>query len=207
MVKQKSGIMTNKAFSLLELLVTAFIIAVLGLIGWKFYTEQLQSSYVSWAKAEMIDILKLAKVAKDYDGFYHQYIYAIGYRPKGKIFASVGTAADPSSICCSDYPNPGTNPCEKNWRSGFLYYNCDASTLHTATDNIEICDDSGYSYSCDKDTDGDGNDLKALQTSDFSTCTPSPATWCDCDNFTVGAIIFFGKKLTLNDQQTLCEGS
>lgn len=190
----------NKAFSLIELLVAIFILSILLFIGSKFYSQQKRSMYVTWTKSEMSDIYKFMNTAKSYDGHYHQYIYAMGYRPKGKVIASVGTVADHSTICCDKYPDPGESPCAKDGTSGYTYYNCKSGTLHTATDNIEICDDTDYSLSCQKE---DG--LTALKDTNFVKCRPQPATWCDCNKFTVGAITFFGKELTINDTRTFCE--
>ena len=187
----------NRAFSLVEMLVTVVIVGILTLLGLRFYGEQRKSSYTTWAKAEMTSIFQLMETVRSYDGYYHQFIYAMGYRPKGKAFASVGTAADPSTICCNQYPDLGADPCIKNWRSGFLYYDCKSDSLHTATDNTEIC--SASSQSCD--TSG----LNALKTSDFSACPPQPTEWCNCDRFTVGAITESDRKLTLSDQKVFCE--
>ena len=188
----------NTAFSLLEMLVAMVIVGILALMGMRFYGKQKQSSYMSWAKAEMIDISKIMKAAKGYDGYYHQFIYAMGYQPKGKIYASVGTAASHTTICCNQYPDPGTVPCAKNLRSGYLYYNCKAGGIHTSTDNTEICGFSGAS--CVRAVG-----LVPLATSRFSTCRPNPANWCNCEQFTVGAITFFGKELSMNQQGELCE--
>lgn len=191
--------MANKGFSLIELLVTIFIIALLMFLGMRAYNEQRAKTYLTWAKSEMNNMAQFMKTARNYDGYYHQYIYAAGYQPKGKVYASVGTAAAPGTNCCNKYPDPGTSPCVKDGRSGFLYYNCDNSALHKATDNIEICNNSSYSGSCQMDSG-----LSALKTSDFSTCTPSPSTWCNCTNFTVGAITFDGRELSINELGKLC---
>ena len=194
----------NTAFSLLELLVTMTIVIILILMGMRFYNTQKQSSYMSWAKAEMIDISKIMKAAKGYDGYYHQFIYAMGYQPKGKIYASVGTAASPTSICCSQYPDPGADPCCRkdpltDACVGYLYYNCKAGGIHTATDNTEICGFSGAS--CVRASPR----LLPLATSRFSTCRPNPTSWCDCEHFTVGAITFLGQELSINQLGELCE--
>lgn len=188
----------NKGISLIELLVTIASVGIMTLVGFRFYTEQKKSTYTAWAKVEMSEISKVMKTAKSYDGYYHQFIYAMGYQPKGKIYASVGTDAG-TSICCDKYPDPGTDPCKKAERSGFLYYSCGNSATEIATDNIEICDSAGYSNSCQKETG-----LSPLQTSDFATCPISPADWCNCDQFTVGAITHLDKELTIDHVGTLC---
>ena len=203
----------NKAFSLIELLTVVAILLILVSIAFVAYNRYKESSYVSWTKAEMLEVLKLANMAKEYDGFYHQYIYKMGYRPRGKTYAVVGTDQDPGRSCCDQYPDPGIYPCEKNWRSGFLYYNCNESFLQTATDNITICKDEGYKRSC---VDKDGNSIDScctntdkldpLKKTDFSSCSSDIPTssWCDCDSFTVGAINVFKKELLLNQDGFLC---
>ena len=100
----------NKAFSLIELIVTIFILSILMFMGLKFYSEQKQSSHITWTKSEMSDIFKFMRSVQSYDGYYHQFIYEMGYQPNGEVLASVGTAADPGVICCDQYPDPGTNP-------------------------------------------------------------------------------------------------
>ena len=190
----------SKGFSLIELLVAVVIIAILLLVGLRFYNEQKRSTYVTWTKTEMTDIFQLMQAVKSYDGHYHQFIYAMGYRPKGKVMGSVGTAADPNTVCCDQYPELGADPCTKNWKSGYIYYNCKSDSLSKATDNIEICDDSAYDQECMKE---DG--LSVLQTSDFSTCSPAPAAWCSCNQFTVGGLTALGKELTLSEQRVFCE--
>ena len=195
----KSKKFMNKGFSLIELLVTATIIGSLSLIGIKSYKERKEIIYISWAKAEMTDISQVMRTAKSYDGYFHQFIYTMGYQPKGKVYASVGTDASATTICCNKYPAPGASPCRKNNRGGFTYYNCENVDPHTATDNIEICDSKAYSNSCDKESV-----LKALKTSDFSTCTPNPTAWCDCSHFTIGAKTYSDKILSINQLGTLC---
>lgn len=191
----------ERAFSLVEVLVTVVIMGILMLLGMRFYSEQKKSSYTTWAKAEMTDIFQLMRTAQSYDDYYHQFIYAMGYRPKGQMLASVGTAADSYTICCDKYPEPGADPCVKNWRSGYLYYNCKTDSLNTATDNIEICNDIGYGSSCEI-----LSGLNTLQTGRFSACPPQPVKWCNCDQFTLGGITVSARELTLNEQKIFCEG-
>ena len=192
----------NKGFSLVELLVTVAIIGVLLSFGMGIYNDIRKKTRITWAKAEMSQVIHFMKLAKINDGYYHQYIYSAGYRPKGSVYASVGTAASDSIICCDKYPNPGVSSCVKNSKSGFQYYNCDGSDLGKATDNIEICNDSAYGSSCEIISG-----LSALKTSDFANCPPSPTGWCNCFQFTVGAISSFQSKsieLSLDHFGKLC---
>ena len=195
----------NKGFSLIELLTVIVIIAVLLIIGVRSYSNQKNKVYVAWAKAEMIEVSKLMKTAKAYDGFYHQYIYAMGYRPKGDILAVVGTAASASDICCDEeYPDPGVSPCEKNGRSGFLYYNCKDTSLDKATDNVDICGPDPLSPTL-YDSCKNKFSLNSLPTAGFTACPLPPEGWCDCDQFTIGAKTNFDKKLTITERGTMCE--
>lgn len=196
--------MNKKAFSLIELLITIVIVAIVFLIGFKIYSNYKKNSFVTWAKAEMMDLSRLMEMAKNSDGGYHQFIYAMGYRPEGKIYAAVGTAASDSTICCDKYPDPGTSPCVKNWRGGFSYYNCEDDDINKATDNIEICAE------LNQDSCAEMNQPEALETADFSTCTPTPADWCDCNLFTVGAAVYSSgditTELSINEKGKLCKG-
>ena len=103
----------NKAFSLLELLVTFFIIALLILFGMKFYNEQREKNAITLAKSEVIEVIKYANMAKNTDGYYHQFLYQMGYTPDGVITTAVGTGAGNSAPCCNKYPALGTSPCVK----------------------------------------------------------------------------------------------
>ena len=199
MAKMKCKNFIVKGFSLIEMLVVISIIGILCSIALLYYGNLKKSADLAWTKAEMTEIVKIMKTAKSSDGYYHQFIYSMGYRPKGSVFASVGTDA-PATICCSQYPDPGTSPCSKNHKSGFLYYNCGNSPLEVATDNIEICGGTGYSNTCDKKS----SSLSALSTSDFTHCSVSPTNWCDCNQFTVGAITRDDIELTINQIGTLC---
>ena len=192
----KSKKLMVKGFSLIEMLVVISIIGILCSIALLYYGNLQDSSDITWAKAEMAEVIKVMKTAKSNDGYYHQFIYSMGYRPKGTVFASVGTDA-PAAICCNQYPDPGTSPCSKNHKSGFLYYNCGNSPSEISTDNFEICKSTGYSNTCDLKSG-----LSALKTSDFTTCSVS--TWCDCNQFTVGAMTRVGYELTINHIGTLC---
>ena len=194
--------MNNKAFTLTELLVSSMIVGMLFFVGGSFYKKRTKESYSTWAKQELAGLARLMNMAKNYDGFYHQYIAFLSYRPKGTLYAVVGTGASATVNCCNKYPELTDSPCKKDERSGFLYYRCDNTAFNRSTDNVEICGDSNYNskYECDI------NGLSAISNEfdNNSRCKPEPAAWCDCDNFTLGARDIEGKKLTINQLGTVC---
>ena len=69
----------------------------------------------------MIEVLKYAKMAKTSDGGYHQFLYQMGYTPKGKINSIVGTQADNTAPCCNKYPPLGDATCTKTIGSAQSY--------------------------------------------------------------------------------------
>ena len=103
----------NKAFSTIEMLMTFAIAALLFLIGARFYNEQKKDNDIRMTQAEMTEALKFVQMAKQMDGGYHQFLYQMGYTPKGKIIAIIGTGAGNTSPCCSDYPALGDLTCTK----------------------------------------------------------------------------------------------
>ena len=110
--------MRNKGFSFIELLVVVAIIAVLALIGMKYFGDQKEGAYRTAAQKNMIDLMSLMKVAQKNDGYYHQFIYQMGYRPKGSLIANIGVKADNSAPCDpSSYPALGTAECSKELSS------------------------------------------------------------------------------------------
>ena len=105
--------MNNKAYSLIELLVTISILGLLIGIAVPSYLKYKGNSYRAWTISEMSHVVGLAKAAKEEDGWYHQYLYQLGYRPTGIVYAVVGSGADKSTNCCTNYPTTGTDPCRK----------------------------------------------------------------------------------------------
>lgn len=124
------------------------------------------------------------KITKDIDGHYHQFLYKMGYRPKGEIYALAGILASSSSLCCNQYPLLGSDPCRIGSRSGFSNYNCKNSFPSTALTNIQICESPNYDLICRKDPE----DL-IIQFNQRPggppSCFPNPS--CDCDTFHLGA--------------------
>ena len=105
----------NQAFSTTELLVTFTIASILVLMGTKAYNEQKKNSNIRITQSEMIEVLRYAKMAKTTDGAYHQFLYQMGYTPKGEVIAIIGTGASDTNHCChkrnKKYPRLGSSPC------------------------------------------------------------------------------------------------
>ena len=89
----------TKGLSFTELLVAVAIVGILTTIATVSYNAIRQSSGNTWAKAEIAEIAKLMQMTKASDGYYHQFIYAMGYRPEETLYATVGTDASNTTIC------------------------------------------------------------------------------------------------------------
>ena len=157
----------NKAFSLLEILVSFFIISLLFLLGMKFYNEQREKNNIRLAQSELIEVVKYANMAKNTDGYYHQFLYQMGYTPDGVITTAIGTGAVNSAPCCNKYPALGTSPCAKQIGSKPSY-------------NISNGQTCGMGYICT------GSDCKFGQCEGSCTCEGSKGvehyTYYNCKN-------------------------
>ena len=106
--------MRNKGFSFIELIIIIAIISVLALISMKYFGDQKERAYKTTAQKDMVDLMSLLRVAQKNDGYYHQFIYQMGYRPKGPLIANIGVKADNSAPCgSSSYPALGDAKCSK----------------------------------------------------------------------------------------------
>lgn len=101
--------METKGFSIIELLIVVAIIPILALISFKFIGDQQKKNYRTVAQSSMNELMSLMKVAQKNDGGYHQFIYQMGYRPKGILIANIGVKAGNTAPCggSSDYPALG----------------------------------------------------------------------------------------------------
>ena len=109
-------------------------------------------------QSELIEVLRFANLAKSADGAYHQFLYQMGYTPKGEFASAVGTNAG-TNPCCNEYPNLGTNPCAKGSQSANSY---------TLNNSGESC---GAGFSC-----RNGCNLGVCQ-SPPCTCQGSATAW------------------------------
>jgi len=115
--------MCQKGFSFIELLVVLAILPVLTLMSVKLYNDQKKQAYRTSARSSMTDLMTLMKTAKENDGYYHQFIYQMGYRPKGVLMANLGLKTDNSAPCGSSNPLPslGASNCSKE-KAGSMTY-------------------------------------------------------------------------------------
>ncbi|MCY4320862.1 MAG: prepilin-type N-terminal cleavage/methylation domain-containing protein, partial [Bdellovibrionaceae bacterium] len=137
-------IFNNKAFSLIELLVTVGIISILVTFGAKFYNENIEKNYITTAKAELVNVLQYANFANTTDKGYHQFLYQVGYTPKGILTSIVGTGASRSAPCCNAYPALGTSPCQKGQGLTISYpinqnESCSMGFICNSGCNLGIC--------------------------------------------------------------------
>jgi len=109
--------MNQKAFSLIELLVSVTIIVTVASIATFIYQKQKNETLLIVAKNEMIELQSLMMTAYKTDGGFHQYIYQASYRPAGKRTANVGIKFSSSRPCCNKYPPPGSSPCSSDLSS------------------------------------------------------------------------------------------
>ena len=103
--------MNKKAFSFIELITVISVISVLSVIGLRSFQEQGQKNRKTMAQQELTSLMSLIKTAQITDKHFHQYIYQMGYRPKGVLIANIGINASGSAPCCSEYPALGSTNC------------------------------------------------------------------------------------------------
>ena len=173
-----------KGFTLTELLVAVFLTLILSAFGLRYYQKQKIKMRSTWAKAELSEIYKIMKITKDIDGRYHQFLYKMGYRPKGKIYGLAGILADSSTLCCDQYPLLGSDPCRIGSRSGFSHYNCKNGLPDTALTNIQICESPNYDLICNKEPEDLITSFNE-RPGGAPSCFSNPS--CDCDTFAIGA--------------------
>ena len=139
--------LNNKAFSLIELLVIVIIMVILVTVGARFYNDSKKKNYITTAQTELVGVLQYANLTKQVDRWYHQFIYQMGYTPKGILTVIVGTGASNSVPCCSNYPALGTTPCQKSGGSANSYNigkdeNCGVGFICTSGCNFGKCNSS-----------------------------------------------------------------
>lgn len=110
---QSQRLKGESGFSLIELITVAALLLILSSTAIVSYLGYKNSSYDTWVKSELSRISGFLHMARAADGGFHQYLYAIGYRPALPIRGNAGFPAgysNPSSfsICCADYPDRKT---------------------------------------------------------------------------------------------------
>ena len=124
-------------------------------------------------------------------------VKSIGGPPPPSYTISGGESCGLGFICntCKLGQCPDGQTCNCNSQAidqHYTYYNCKNDALNKATNNIQICDNQSPTP-CIKPSS-----LPSFPSS-FSNCTPSPSTWCDCNNFMAGAKShLFDEEVTLD---------
>ena len=107
-----------KGFSIIELLTAIIIISFLSVLGIKFFDGEKKKALRIAAQSEAFLLMALIKTARENDGYYHQFIYQMGYKPQGALTANIGVKASNTTPCCSNYPNLGATKCHKSILTG-----------------------------------------------------------------------------------------
>ena len=175
--------MNKNGFSLTELITIISVISVLVLISFRYYGHQKKKTYRNIAQREMTDLMTLVKMAKQKDGYYHQFIYQMGYRPKGSLIANIGVKTTNSAPCCNNYPALGTAGCSKSKGSSSSFsinkgQTCPYGTKNKSSTNSKFqgptctttncnCESAGtyesYShYTCDNSSLGKATDIHTI---------------------------------------------
>ena len=206
-------------FSLIELLVAATIMTFLAAIGAVSYKKYKKQATESWLKGELSAISSFLDAAHLHDGGYHQFLYQLGYRPKGKQYGTVWLTSKSTGdkACCDEYPdNKGVSTCTGE----YLYYQCDDSAKGKAISNLGACgkDDCPRAGNVGEGTNKTfpaalkTNPITAgaverpegnCQAQELHTASNS---WCDCDRYTLVGLSPDKNKpyFTLNHKRIVC---
>ena len=195
----------KKGFSFVELLTTVAILSILSLISVVSYKRYKKNAKETWVKVELGKVAQHMKSARFLDNGYHQFLYMVGYRPKGRQegFVALPSQTTGGKACCDNYPDIGSSPCV----GGFMYYNCQNLAPHNKSSNLEICTSSpnctnNPSLSVNHTNPLGGGTAKA--DCNAQELDSNSNSWCDCDNFTLVGVTSVDSFFTLNNRDFLC---
>ena len=196
----------KKGFSLVELLTVLVIMSILSSISVVGYKRYKRNTRASWIKVELGKVAQNLKSARLTDNGYHQFLYVVGYRPKGEQegVVSLPSKTTANKACCSNYADLGSSPC-----GGFIYYNCKNSAPYNKSSNLEICDSNpNCSYDSTLLSVDHGNPIGTGGTADVGCnakeLDSNSNSWCDCNSFTLAGKTLDNSFFTLTERDILC---
>ena len=200
---------TTKGFSLIELMTGLVILATLSLVSIPTYKRFIKRPYHAWLKTEMGKQTRYLELIRSVDGGYHQYLYAMGYKIRGKLLGNVGFKTGPNEKpCCNLYPDPTNSTTTSSDLSEYNYITLpkamvkwDGSTTTKGglfTNAQSIC---AHSQGCVLTTLVDiKNFTHHGLTNNTNGCNYKTyannylGAWCDCESYSLMGVSHYGRS-------------